>query len=354
MQGTGSIYKRGSTYWAQFYRDGKRVQMSLKTDDEKIAEKKLQLELRKNDDEFTEPKHKRVTIAQLVADLFADLEARGKDEYLAHCKSHWEMHMKKDFGTTKAVQLTTDKQMAYIRRRQAEGYKAASINRELSILQQAFKLGYEAEPALVKRMPTFKRLPENNARRVFATPAQLDALRKAAAMYPESGLLVRTILEMAIMYGWRRGELLETLRVGDVRIAENTIRLEHSKNGEAREVPMPESVRVLVTAAVAGRDPNERLWPYSMTNFFKAWHAVRVLAGVPHLHFHDLRRTSARAKRSSGVDTSIIMDIQGWKTEAMFRRYGIVDIQDKVDAFKKLDDYNLTTTPSESSQNRPN
>jgi len=31
-----------------------------------------------------------------------------------------------------------------------------------------------------------------------------------------------------------------------------------------------------------------------------------------------------------GVPTSVIMEMQGWKTEAMFRRYAIVDRKDKL------------------------
>jgi integrase len=51
--------------------------------------------------------------------------------------------------------------------------------------------------------------------------------------------------------------------------------------------------------------------------------------------FHDIRRTSARTKRAAGVDTSVTMAMMGWKSEAMFRRYGIVDIQDKMAALEK-------------------
>jgi hypothetical protein len=33
------------------------------------------------------------------------------------------------------------------------------------------------------------------------------------------------------------------------------------------------------------------------------------------------------------------MELQGWKTEAMFRRYGIVALSDKADALQKLESY---------------
>ena len=105
------------------------------------------------------------------------------------------------------------------------------------------------------------------------------------------------------------------------------------------ETALPGSVRTLVVAAIAGRDKIERFWPFSPSKFYTSWDEIRKIAGCPEIHFHDLRRTSARAKRSSGVNTSVIMDIQGWRSEAMFRRYGIVDIQDKAQAFEQLAEY---------------
>ncbi|HEU5401902.1 MAG TPA: hypothetical protein VFU86_11125 [Terriglobales bacterium] len=43
---------------------------------------------------------------------------------------------------------------------------------------------------------------------------------------------------------------------------------------------------------------------------------------------HDARRSSARNKSAAGVATRVIMQMQGWTTEAMFRRYAIVDQND--------------------------
>jgi len=53
--------------------------------------------------------------------------------------------------------------------------------------------------------------------------------------------------------------------------------------------------------------------------------------------FHSFRRTAARDKRAAGVDTSVIMEGQGWKTDALFRRYAIVDRADKLDSQRKLE-----------------
>jgi hypothetical protein len=44
--------------------------------------------------------------------------------------------------------------------------------------------------------------------------------------------------------------------------------------------------------------------------------------------FHDLRRTAARNMRQAGVDQGGRMQIIGHKTQAMDRRYNIVDEED--------------------------
>jgi hypothetical protein len=44
-------------------------------------------------------------------------------------------------------------------------------------------------------------------------------------------------------------------------------------------------------------------------------------------------------KRAAGVPESVAMDIQGWKSPAMFRRYGIVDNSDRLDALNRVEQY---------------
>lgn len=334
--GDGCLYKRGDIYWAKIYRDGRPVCISLKTKSEYIAGQKLRKEVRKNDDDFVEPRHKRVTVGDLVDAAFTHWQAHNQLDYHDRSKARWETHLKSELGDVKAHIFGTEHLNAYRARRVQEGAKTATVNRELQVVRQAFILGANAEPATVKRVPKFNLVSEEgNARRQFATPEQVEALKVAAA---KEGLAMRALVEIAIVYGWRRGDLLY-LRAKDVRLAENTIRLEDSKNGQAREVPMTKTIRTLAEALVVGQKADAKLWPHSLSAFKTVWNRVRVSAGCPNLLLHDLRRTSARTKRAAGVNTSVIMEMQGWKTEAIFRRYGIVAIEDKSDALLKQEAY---------------
>ena len=56
-----------------------------------------------------------------------------------------------------------------------------------------------------------------------------------------------------------------------------------------------------------------------------AWKAACKAAGVPGRIMHDFRRTAVRNLERDGVSRSAAMAMVGHKTEAIYRRYAIVD-----------------------------
>jgi integrase len=58
----------------------------------------------------------------------------------------------------------------------------------------------------------------------------------------------------------------------------------------------------------------------------------RLLGRTP----HDFRRTAARNLIWAGVAQHVVMKLCGWNTDAMFRRYAIVDERDLRDAVEML------------------
>jgi integrase len=116
------------------------------------------------------------------------------------------------------------------------------------------------------------------------------------------------------------------------------LRLETSKNGEKREVPMTDTVHALITECAAGKEPDDYLFTRNgrpVLDFRDEWKKLCSDAGVT-LLVHDLRRTAARNLRRAGVAEGVIMKIGGWKTRSVFERYNIVNAQDMREALGKL------------------
>ena len=205
---------------------------------------------------------------------------------------------------------------------------------------------------------------ENNTRTGFTSDADLDKLRVAA-----KHLWLRTFVELAAMYGWRRGELLG-LRVGQVDFERSTIRLDPgtTKNKEGRTAPMTPAVRTLLQECCRGKKPDAHVLtrgkpPRPVADVRCAWRNLCVSVGLGQwvcvcghqqakqgrcpkckarkweyrgLLVHDLRRTAARNLRRAHVDEHVAMKITGHKTPSMYRRYNIVDSADTEQAVQQL------------------
>src|SRR6516164_3403603 len=74
----------------------------------------------------------------------------------------------------RAVAITSDVVLAFVDRRQGRGASNAEINRELSILKRAFRLGVRSRK--VEIAPTIDLLREQNARQGFFERADFEAI----------------------------------------------------------------------------------------------------------------------------------------------------------------------------------
>jgi integrase len=68
----------------------------------------------------------------------------------------------------------------------------------------------------------------------------------------------------------------------------------------------------------------------------KAWRAACRKARHPGLILHDLRRTAVRNLERAGVSRSVAMSLTGHATEAVYRRYAIVDAASQREGVAKL------------------
>ncbi len=391
-RGSGSLYKQphSAVWWCSYYKGGKQYRESTKETDPQKAGDFLRNRLGEIvTGRFYGPKTERIKVEELADDFLRDYRVNEKRS-IVNAEARWKRHLQPFLGAMRAADVSTDLLSRYVDKRQQQGAKNATINRELAALKRMFYLGYRCTPPKVNRVPAFPHLAENNARQGFLEDAQYQNLLESC---PE--LWFRALLEVGRTYGWRIGELL-SLRVKQVDILARTIRLEPgtTKNREGREVIMTDTVHKLLSQCIYAKAADDFVFTRSdgkpVLDFRGTWWKACCAAGVGQmvcltcsqpvtgsecesckaeekrsdrlkyvgLIFHDLRRTAARNLRRAGVAEGVIMKIGGWKTRSVFERYAIVAQSDIQDAMQKLQtrenhSFNHTETQQEAPTKSP-
>jgi hypothetical protein len=117
------------------------------------------------------------------------------------------------------------------------------------------------------------------------------------------------------------------------------LRLEpgETKNDEGRMFPLIPALRVILEIQQAPREALQRQsgrivpWVFFRPNrqpigdFKRTWTTARRKAGIPGRLLHDFRRTAVRGLVRAGLAESVAMKMTGHKTNAIFKRYAIVD-----------------------------
>lgn len=326
-RGQGSVYKRGKWFHVCYSINGQTFRESTRTQDREQAVAYLNRKLgRAANGEVLTPD--RVTITSLLDRLSEDYDIHQRaDSYIS--KLRINKHLLPSFGSTKANKLTTVQIHAYVKKRTGEGAKPATINRELSLLRRAYRLGTLAEPPLVGRIPRFPKLVEDNVRTGFLEP---ESYRRLLAELPQD---LKLLFVLAYHVGLRKTALLN-LQWKQVDFESGLIRINAPRTRNRKPTP-----RVLPIFGDMREylEKQPRTSPYILArgenrikDFRASWEAACVRAGVPGLLFHDLRRTAARNMRKARVSETMIMRITGHRTRAMLDRYDISDDSDALDA----------------------
>jgi integrase len=242
-------------------------------------------------------------------------------------------HLRKSFAVSKALDVTTDRINAHIARRQQEGAKNATINRELAALKRMFSLAVKAGKLSSK--PYIPTLEENNARQGFLDYGSFLSL---IGNLPENRQDCVTFLYHS---GWRISEM-KALEWRDVDLAGKLVRLrpEISKNKEGRLLPLQGELLELIQRAKRNR---LLTCPYvfhdngqPIGDFRKVWKTACKAAGLGLIIVHDLRRSAVRNMVRPGIPERVAMSLSGHKTRSVFDRYNIVSEADLAQAAERL------------------
>jgi integrase len=349
-RGDGRVFLRNRIFHIAYFLRGVEQRESSGTTDETQARKFLKARMREVGADligartFTTPKASRLTIAELVEALRADFELRGKSspQNLSHLK-----RVETDFGPWRAVEVAAEGIDKYVEQRIADGDRPATINRTLQMLGQCFVLAIRR--GHLARAPFIRHLSEaGNARQGFFSEQELAAV---ISHLPED---LHDFTRFAAATGMRCGEI-KSLTWADVDGDALRLRGEHSKNGEARIIPLVGELAKIIERRQAARRVEEngtvRMAEFifhrggagaAVGEFRKSWATATRLAKCPGRLFHDLRRSAVRSMVQAGVNPQVAKKISGHKTDSMFSRYSIIVTDDLRSALERTDQYRAT------------
>jgi integrase len=340
-RGLGSVYrptyvdktsgerKASAVWWIRWHHRGKKYQESSESTNENEAKRLLKKRL-------GEAAIGRPIGPQIEKTTFEDLEKILLDNYRANGRRSINRiedafnHLREYFAETRAIDLTNDRVVAYVASRREAGAAAATVNRELAALKRAFSLAEDA--GRVVRRLRISALHEDNARTGFFEPEQFEAV---VANPPE---FLKPAIRTAYITGWRVPSEVLTRQRHHVDLDAGWLRLDpgETKNSEGRNFPLTRELREILQQLIEQTRAFElatgQIVPWlfhrkgkPIKDFRGAWAIACKAAGVPNRIPHDFRRTAVRNLERAGVPRSAAMKMTGHKTEAVYRRYAIVD-----------------------------
>ncbi|MCK4858078.1 MAG: site-specific integrase [candidate division Zixibacteria bacterium] len=307
-----ALFKKGRTWYVDYYVDGKRKREAVGPN-RKMAEKILM---------------KRKT--QIAENKYLDVVKKPKTTFDELAKIYM------DYAKTNKLSWTRDqlsiktlatsfggKRLGEITPLAIEGYKSkrlkkvspATLNRELACLKHMFTKAIQWDMTRTNPVKAVRMLKENNARIRYLTKEEIVRL------FNELDDSLKPVVAFALYTGLRKGEILK-LTWNDIDFHQQLIFVKNSKNGEKREIPLPEPVfrnlKVLPKRSTHVFDFGE----YSRIECIRrGFTSALKRAGITDFTFHDLRHTFASHLVMSGVDLLTVKELLGHKSINMTLRY---------------------------------
>jgi integrase len=193
-------------------------------------------------------------------------------------------------------------------------YSAAAVNRPLAALRHLLRLAHD-EWELLEAVPRIRLEKEPQGRIRWLEPDEeqrlLDACRGSRTKH------LVDFVTVAMESGLRKGELFG-LTWDRVDLSRGVLRLEVTKSGKRREVPMRQAVYDIL-AAIPANDRVGRVWPSGSIR--RAFESAVAGAKLDDLHFHDLRHHFASWFVMRGGLIQALKEILGHADLKMTLRY---------------------------------
>lgn len=302
--------RRGRRWCVNFSVHGKRIRkVAHLAQSEEEALVVLQDEMKKAFDREYGIVHKEKKI------MFKDFAETYLETYAKVRKKSWQSDEKylraqliPFFGilaVNKITPLTVDQ---FAAKRQKDGVKHSTINRELTVLKKMLNLAidwqFDIQQNPVKRARYFS---EEGYKRDRVLSSEEEN-----ALFRESATHLKPILTCALQTGMRVGEILSLKWENvDLKKHEILIKAESSKSGKARIIPINSTLSYELKKLCGA---SEFVFLYKsrpVKSINAAFTNARRRAGIKDLTFHDLRHTVASRLVSKGADPVTVKNILG-------------------------------------------
>lgn len=186
-------------------------------------------------------------------------------------------------------------------------YAASTINWSLSTLKKGLELAYDSDLTPVNYSDQVKTLPVSNTRETVMTVAQVTLLSEHLSDQ------ARAAMWISLYTGCRRGEIIK-MRKEDIGHDSMIIHAGNTKTLKTRTIPIVAPLRPWLEYVPLDID---------FEGVKSSWRRARDAAGMPHLNFHDLRRSCATMMIAAGVDLYVVSKLLGHSSVTVTQtRYG--------------------------------
>lgn len=346
------IYKRGNVYWIRYAGlDGRIVFESSGSEKFKTAEANL-IQRKNSIKEGKQPEIKKIanhTFNELVTEYVKWAERqrcfKSKSYLIDQLKNTFGNLPLRRFNTMLLEQFQSERLQKGKEREVKAGYKPipvkgnkpATVNRFMATISHMFTKAVEwdmVEEETLKRIRKVKMLPENNKRLRYLSKEECKELINRCDNH------VKPIVITALNSGMRKGEIL-SLKWEHIDLKHGFVLLDMTKNGERREIPINDTLRVTLQGLTRRLDSPHVFYdpssgkPYQDVK--RSFKTALKNAKISDFKFHDLRHTFASHLVMAGVDLTTIKELLGHKDIKMTLRYAHLAPAHKLKAVEILD-----------------
>lgn len=325
------LWKRGNVWWAYFYVDGVRHQISTGTNNRRQAERildKLKQETNARRHQLVEA-DPDLTFGALAACFIAGGNAKQ------HHLERLEMLLPY-FSDVPVVRINKAMAADYRSfRHRAKTISEATVNRDLSVARRLLNWGVEQSLLVANPLARLTMERERRTRRPVVSVEEEIKLLCAAADH------LKDIIVAALDTGMRRGEILHQ-RWEHVDFARRLLFVTRSKTpeGESREIPLTQRLFTLLWGKRQAEGVIFGFQASAIRDVKTAWKHTLVRAGSRHIRFHDLRHTFNTRLLDAGVMQEVRMALMGHSSrERVHSIYTHVELPAKREAIAKLEEW---------------